>query len=353
MIKELEHTFKNIQSQIRKEFENLETSKNSEISYDTWKREEGGGGKTFIIANGSFFDNCAVNFSSIYGNQLPDSALPNSLKKTIKNGYHAMGISVISHPKNPHIPTSHMNVRLFAILDKKGEIDNWWIGGGYDLTPYIPFEKDIVNWHKEAKASLEPFSSSFYKQFSENCNEYFFIPHRNERRGVGGIFFDNLSDLSLKNSLKMLKLEKLPEIICEPGRAIVAESGSTIVKVNLRKKQKLYINDGTYGTLFDGGVPNIVFPARLITNGRVVSKKLTSFDFYGPTCDSMDYMKGPFLLPNNIKENDYIELGQLGAYGLTFRTQFNGFFSDEIYEVEDNPIMSLYSQETKNQFLVA
>ena len=157
----------------------------------------------------------------------------------------------------------------------------------------------------------------------------------------------------IKNSLAKLKLEKMPEILCEPGRAIVAESGSTIVKVNLRKKQKLYINDGTYGTLFDAGVPNIVYPARLITNGRIVSKKLTSFDFYGPTCDSMDYMKGPFLLPNNIKENDYIELGQLGAYGLTFRTQFNGFFSDEIYEVEDSPIMSLYSQETKNQFLVA
>tara|TARA_B100002051_G_scaffold248267_1_gene258064 strand:+ start:301 stop:1479 length:1179 start_codon:yes stop_codon:yes gene_type:complete len=157
----------------------------------------------------------------------------------------------------------------------------------------------------------------------------------------------------IKNSLAKLKLEKMPEILCEPGRAIVAESGSTVVKVNLRKKQKLYINDGTYGTLFDGGVPNIVYPTRLITNGRVISKKLTSFDFYGPTCDSMDYMKGPFLLPNNIKENDYIELGQLGAYGLTFRTQFNGFFSDEIYEVEDNPIMSLYSQETKNQFLVA
>ena len=157
----------------------------------------------------------------------------------------------------------------------------------------------------------------------------------------------------IKNSLKKLKLEKMPEILCEPGRAIVAESGSTIVKVNLRKKQKLYINDGTYGTLFDGGVPNIVFPSKLITNGRIISKKLTSFDFYGRTCDSLDYMKGPFLLPNNVKENDYIELGQLGAYGLTFRTQFNGFFSDEIYEVEDSPIMSLYSQETKNQFLVA
>ena len=157
----------------------------------------------------------------------------------------------------------------------------------------------------------------------------------------------------IKNSLEKLKLEKMPIILCEPGRAIVAESGSTIVKVNLRKKQKLYINDGTYGSLFDAGVPNIVFPSRLITNRKVVSKKLTSFDFYGPTCDSLDYMKGPFLLPNNIKENDYIELGQLGAYGLTFRTQFNGFFSDEIYEVEDSPIMSLYGQETKNQFLVA
>ncbi len=157
----------------------------------------------------------------------------------------------------------------------------------------------------------------------------------------------------IRNSLKKLKFDKMPEILCEPGRAIVAESGSTVVKVNLRKKQKLYINDGTYGTLFDAGVPNIVYPARLITNGRVISKKLTSFDFYGPTCDSMDYMKGPFLLPNNIKENDYIELGQLGAYGLTFRTQFNGFFSDEIYEVDDSPIMSLYNQETTNQFLVA
>ena len=157
----------------------------------------------------------------------------------------------------------------------------------------------------------------------------------------------------IKESLKNLKLNKLPKIICEPGRAIVAESGSTIVKVNLRKKQKLYINDGTYGTLFDAGVPNIVYPSRLITDGRTISKKLTSFDFYGPTCDSMDYMKGPFVLPNNIKENDYMELGQLGAYGLTFRTHFNGFYSDEIYEVEDKPIMTMYGKETNKEFLVA
>ena len=157
----------------------------------------------------------------------------------------------------------------------------------------------------------------------------------------------------IKKGLSNLKLDKLPEIICEPGRAIVAESGSTIVRVDLRKKQKLYINDGTYGTLFDAGVPNIVYPSKMITDGRVISKKLTSFDFYGPTCDSMDYMKGPFILPNNIKENDYIELGQLGAYGLTFRTNFNGFYSDDVYEVEDNPIMTMYDKEANKEFLVA
>jgi ornithine decarboxylase len=157
----------------------------------------------------------------------------------------------------------------------------------------------------------------------------------------------------IKKGLINLNLEKLPEILCEPGRALVAESGSTIVRVNLRKKQKLYINDGTYGTLFDAGTPNIVYPSRLIKNGKIISKKLTAFDFYGPTCDSMDYMKGPFLLPNNIKENDYIELGQLGAYGLTFRTQFNGFYSDEIYEVEDEPIMTLYGKDSNKDILVA
>ena len=151
----------------------------------------------------------------------------------------------------------------------------------------------------------------------------------------------------IKKGLRNLKLTKLPEIMCEPGRAIVAESGSTIAKVILRKKQNLYINDGTYGSLFDAGVPNFVFPSKMITCGRIQSKKLTSYSFFGPTCDSLDYMKGPFLLPNNIKEGDYIELGQLGAYGLTFRTNFNGFYSNEIFEVNDKPIMSLHEESNE------
>ena len=157
----------------------------------------------------------------------------------------------------------------------------------------------------------------------------------------------------IKRSIAKLNLPETPQLICEPGRAIVAESGSTIVKVNLRKKQKLYINDGTYGTLFDAGVPNFILPSRMILNGRVQSKKLTPFSFYGPTCDSMDFMKGPFLLPNNIKEGDYIELGQLGAYGLTFRTKFNGFYSNEIFDLADQPIMSLYDAPSKVKYLVA
>ena len=159
----------------------------------------------------------------------------------------------------------------------------------------------------------------------------------------------------IKKGLENLKLNKLPKIICEPGRTLVAESGSTIVRVNFRKKQKLYINDGTYGTLFDAGTPNIVFPSKMIKDfsNKIISKKLTAFDFFGPTCDSMDYMKGPFLLPNNIKENDYIELGQLGAYGLTFRTKFNGYYSNEIFEVEDNPIMTMYDKDINKATLVA
>ena len=157
----------------------------------------------------------------------------------------------------------------------------------------------------------------------------------------------------IKEALRNLKLPVMPELMCEPGRAIVAESGSTIVKVILRKKQNLYINEGTYGTLFDAGVPNFILPSKMIPNGRVQSKRFTAFSFFGPTCDSLDYMKGPFLLPNNIKEGDYIELGQLGAYGLTFRTKFNGFYSDQIFELNDKPIMTLYEDTSKVSYLVA
>jgi len=180
---------------------------------------------------------------------------------------------------------------------------------------------------------------------------------------VGGGFpsiYPDLNPQPLENymqeinkSFDNLNLENKPEVLCEPGRALVAESGSTVAKVILRKKQKIYINDGTYGSLFDAGVLNFVLPTRMIPNGRIASKKLTSYSFYGPTCDSADFMKGPFVLPNNLKEGDYIEIGQLGAYSLTFRTKFNGFYSDQIFEVQDKPIMSMYEKNSSSRYLVA
>ena len=204
MIQDLEKNFRDIQTYIIEKFSNYEDSNDVEVSRDEWTRPEGGGGITQVIANGNFFDNCAINFSSIYGKDLPKAALAKTLSKKAEYGYRAMGISVISHPKNPHIPTSHMNVRIFAILDQNHDIADWWIGGGYDLTPFLPYEEDIIHWHSSAKRVLEPFGRNFYEDFSNNCNKYFEIPHRNERRGVGGIFFDNLSSLSLDDSLKML-----------------------------------------------------------------------------------------------------------------------------------------------------
>ena len=204
MIKNLEHIFKNSQEKIIESFSKVEKSNAARTTFDKWKRPEGGGGQTFVIESGAFFDNCAVNFSSISGKKLPKAALGNALVKSSNNGYQAMGLSVISHPKNPYIPTSHLNIRLFCILDRNKEIKGWWAGGGYDLTPYISFKSDNIKWHDDAKALLNSYNKSFYKKFSKNCNEYFFIPHRNERRGVGGIFFDNFTQMNLAKTTEML-----------------------------------------------------------------------------------------------------------------------------------------------------
>jgi len=204
MIKNLEHIFKNSQEKIIESFSNIEKSNKAKKTFDKWKRPEGGGGQTFVIESGAFFDNCAVNFSSISGKKLPKAALGNALVKSSNNGYQAMGLSVISHPKNPYIPTSHLNIRLFCILDRNKEIREWWAGGGYDLTPYISFKSDNIKWHDDAKALLNSYNKSFYKKFSKNCNEYFYIPHRNERRGVGGIFFDNFTQMNLDKTTEML-----------------------------------------------------------------------------------------------------------------------------------------------------
>lgn len=144
-------------------------------------------------------------------------------------------------------------------------------------------------------------------------------------------------------AVKMLPQDKEPGLWCEPGRAMVAESSSLVVKVELRKEQMLYINDGVYGSLFDAGTPNFIYPTRVIRLNGKPSSNLIPFGFYGPTCDSIDKMKGPFYLPEDIDEGDYIEIGQLGAYGRAMQTNFNGFQSDLKVEVSDEPLMSIFN----------
>ncbi|MCE3233675.1 MAG: ornithine decarboxylase [Rickettsiaceae bacterium] len=155
------------------------------------------------------------------------------------------------------------------------------------------------------------------------------------------LFFD-----AIHEEFEDIKQGRDIELLCEPGRALVAESGSVIVRVELRKGDHLYINDGTYGSLFDAGTPNFVFPVKLIRPDGNVSENTSPFSLFGPTCDSLDYMKGPFHLPEDIEEGDYIEIGQLGAYGGTMSTRFNGFdHNEQIYRVSDEPLMTMYGDE--------
>ena len=204
MITTFEQNFKEIQSTIINHYSSFETTKSCTISDDNWTKSQGGGGRTYIIENGKFFDKAAVNFSSISGTKLPQSARDN-IKNKKAISYRAMGVSVITHPKNPFIPTSHMNIRLFLLLNKKKEIVEWWVGGGYDLTPFFPYAKDCLMWHKDAKAHFDKFNKKYYKEFAKNCDDYFFLPHRKEKRGIGGVFFDNFNELGLDLSMQMLK----------------------------------------------------------------------------------------------------------------------------------------------------
>ena len=161
-------------------------------------------------------------------------------------------------------------------------------------------------------------------------------------------YFDEIFD-----SIQTLKLDKNCRIWCEPGRALVAESGSLLVRVEARKKGMLYLNDGTYGGLFDAGFPGFIYPVKALRikegKEKLCPNNTVPFGFYGPTCDSLDSMKGPFYLPENIAEGDYIEIGQLGAYSRSIRTEFNGFNKNLQIEVADEPLVSMYKDLTEKQ----
>ena len=170
---------------------------------DAWKREQGGGGRTRVLTNGAVFEQAGVNFSHVYGNQLPKSATA-ARPELEGRDFQAVGVSLVIHPHNPNIPTSHANVRFF-IAEKENEEPVWWFGGGFDLTPYYPVKEDVVHWHKTAKAACAPFGDDVYGKYKKWCDEYFYIKHRDETRGVGGLFFDDLNEWGFEKSFDFMK----------------------------------------------------------------------------------------------------------------------------------------------------
>jgi len=158
---------------------------------DEWQRPEGGGGRSRVLTEGAVFERAGVNFSHVKGAALPASASA-TRPELAGRSFEALGVSLVVHPRNPHVPTSHANVRLF-VAEKDGEEPVWWFGGGYDLTPYYGNREDCISWHQAAADACAPFGEDVYPRYKAWCDEYFYLPHRSEARGVGGLFFDDLN----------------------------------------------------------------------------------------------------------------------------------------------------------------
>lgn len=170
---------------------------------DSWQRAEGGGGCSRVLTDGTIFEQAGVNFSHVTGAQMPASATAHR-PELAGRSFEAMGVSLVIHPRNPYIPTTHANVRFF-IANKPGHDPVWWFGGGFDLTPYYPFRSDVVDWHRQARALCQPFGADIYSKYKSWCDEYFFLPHRGETRGVGGLFFDDLNQPGFENSFAFMQ----------------------------------------------------------------------------------------------------------------------------------------------------
>ncbi len=170
---------------------------------DSWERPGGGGGRTRVIEEGAVIEKGGVNFSHVFGAQMPASATAHR-PELAGASFQALGVSLVIHPRNPYVPTSHANVRFF-IAEKEGMAPVWWFGGGYDLTPYYGFDEDCQSWHLTAKAACEPFGAELYPRLKKWCDDYFFLKHRNEPRGVGGLFFDDFNQLGFEQSFAFMR----------------------------------------------------------------------------------------------------------------------------------------------------
>ncbi len=181
----------------------LQTIDSTPWREDSWVREEGGGGRSRVLVDGSAIEKGGVNFSHVFGTQMPASATQHR-PELAGRSFEAMGVSLVIHPQNPYAPTSHANVRFF-IAEKEGADPVWWFGGGYDLTPYYGREEDCQHWHQTAKAACDPFSETFYPRFKGWCDDYFYLKHRAEPRGIGGLFFDDFNELGFEQSFAFMR----------------------------------------------------------------------------------------------------------------------------------------------------
>ena len=175
----------------------------SRFREDRWDRPEGGGGRSRVLENGAVFEKAGINFSDVQGASLPPSATA-SRPQLAGAPFRAMGVSLVFHPRNPHVPTTHMNVRFFYAQPKDAD-PIWWFGGGFDLTPYYGYREDAIHWHQTARTACNPFGESLYPRFKEACDQYFHLPHRNEARGVGGIFFDDYDEGGFEQAFAFLQ----------------------------------------------------------------------------------------------------------------------------------------------------
>jgi len=170
---------------------------------DEWQREAGGGGRSMVLRDGAVFEQGGVNFSEVFGDNLPASATAHRPDLAGRR-FQAMGVSLVMHPDNPYIPTSHANLRFF-VAEKPGEDPIWWFGGGFDLTPYYGFDEDCVHWHRIAKQACDPFGADRYKDYKKWCDEYFYLKHRGEARGIGGLFFDDLNQPDFEQAFAFVR----------------------------------------------------------------------------------------------------------------------------------------------------
>ena len=201
-IKAVRAYFMALQDRICEELESVDGQ--AKFIEDNWRREgSGGGGRTRVLTDGGVFEQGGVNFSQVTGDSLPASAT--ALRPELAGRrFEALGVSLVIHPHNPYIPTSHANVRFF-LAEKEGEAPIWWFGGGYDLTPYYGDEEDVISWHQMAKSACDPFGDDVYSRYKQWCDDYFMLKHRNEPRGVGGLFFDDLNDGGFERCFNFMK----------------------------------------------------------------------------------------------------------------------------------------------------